>query len=323
LSASRPPRVALTGAGGFVGRRLAGRLAAWAGPGARLVALVRGSAAPEGFEPCVLDMADEAAVDTVIAELVPTHVVHLAAKSSVAAAEAAAARTWRTNVCGAVALATACARHAPDATVLCASSAEVYGRSFDDGPVDEDASLRPQNAYARSKAAAEALFADILPAGARLIVARPFNHSGAGQDERFVLPSFAAQIAAIEAGRQPPVMSVGNLDAERDFLHVDEVCDAYIRLLDVASALPARSAFNICSGTVHPIRFLLERMRKWASVPFEIRIDPTRLRASDIPRAAGRGDRLASATGLRPRSDIDALVTELLIDARTRSAAVL
>lgn len=311
-------RVLLTGAGGFVGRKLAQKLAGWAGSDARLFGLVRGSQAPECLEGRVVDVADEAALDAVIAEIVPTHVIHLAAQSSVAAAVEAVACTWRINLCGSVALAAACARHAPEATILYVSSAEVYGMSFNDGPAHEGVALRPQNPYARSKAAAEAVFADILPATSRLIVARPFNHSGTGQDERFVLPSFAAQIAAIEAGRQLPILTVGNLDVERDFLHVDAVCEAYVRLLDRAPSLKARSIFNVCSGTAYSIRTLLDLMLSHATIPVEVRVDPARMRANDIARASGSGDLLASATGFRPHTDIDALVAEVLDDARTR-----
>lgn len=308
--------VLLTGAGGFVGRRLAPHLAKWAGAGARLVALVRGSTAPEGFEARVVNLADEAAFDAVMGEVRPTIVIHLAAQSSVGAAAGASASTWRTNAFGSLALAASCASHAPEATVLYASSAEVYGTSFNIGPVGEDAELRPQNTYARSKAAAELVFNDVLDQRNRLVIVRPFNHSGAGQDERFVLPSFAAQVADIEAGRRPPVMNVGNLDAERDFLHVEEVCSAYIALLNEVDRLPKRSVFNVCSGRTQSIRSLLELMRERSRVPFAISIDPARMRTSDIPRAVGLGGRLATATGFEPKADIIKLVEELLDHAR-------
>ncbi len=313
--------ILVTGASGFVGRRLAPHLARWAGPDAQLTAMIIDSSPPQGFNAVHGDVADEAQVDAAIATLRPSLIIHLAAQSSVGASTANAAATWRTNFGGAFALATACARHVPDATVLFVSSSEVYGQSFRDGPASEETALRPQNPYARSKAAAEAAFADVLSPDNRLIVARPFNHTGAGQDERFVLPSFAAQIAAIEAGLQEPVIRTGNLDVERDFLHVDDVCRAYIALIEHADTLPKRSVFNICSGTAQPLRAILDMMRAKAKVGFEIVVDPARLRSNDIARAVGRCDTLIAATGYAPRTDMNALADELIGHFRSKIAA--
>ena len=115
----------------------------------------------------------------------------------------------------------------------------------------------PLNAYARAKAAAEAMLADVLPQSARLIVTRSFNHTGAGQDERFALPAFAAQIARIERGEKLPRLSVGNLSAQRDFLDVEDVVDAYLAA-DRCRGLPQRATFNIASGSAHAISDMLE-----------------------------------------------------------------
>jgi GDP-4-dehydro-6-deoxy-D-mannose reductase len=314
-----PVDILVTGAGGFVGRHLARHLLQSADPDARLTALLIDSDPPEGFDAVYADIADEAKVDAIVASLRPSLIVHLAAQASVGASASHAAGTWRTNVGGAYAMAAACARHVPDATVLFVSSGEVYGESFRDGPVTEETMLRPQNAYARSKAAAEAVFVDVLSPNNPLIVPRPFNHSGAGQDERFVLPSFAAQIAAIEAGIQPPVMHIGNLKVERDFLHVEDVCKAYIALIKLADRLPKRSVFNICSGTAHPLQSILGYMRSVARVPFDIVVDPARLRPNDIERAVGHCDKLVATIGTAPKSDPFVLADELLNYFRTRS----
>jgi GDP-4-dehydro-6-deoxy-D-mannose reductase len=94
------------------------------------------------------------------------------------------------------------------------------------------------------------------------VTVRPLNHTGAGQDERFVLPSFAAQIARIEAGVLAPNLRVGNVDVERDFLDVRDVIDAYLLILAQAESLPRRTLFNIASGQPRRIAELLDMMVK-------------------------------------------------------------
>jgi GDP-4-dehydro-6-deoxy-D-mannose reductase len=89
--------------------------------------------------------------------------------------------------------------------MLFVSSAEVYGASFRAGrPLDETAPLSPMNLYAATKAAAEMALVALIPRGLDLVRLRPFNHTGPGQSEAFVIPAFAGQIARIEAGRQKP-----------------------------------------------------------------------------------------------------------------------
>ena len=266
-----------------------------------------------------VDLTDAAAVDAFVARERPDAIVHLAGQASVGAAQAeAAAGTWAVNLGGTLNLALAVARHVPEATVLFASSSEVYGRSFGSAPIDEDATPEPANAYARSKLMAEQVLTQVLPATARLVVARPFNHTGAGQREDFVMPSFAGQIARIEAGRQAPVLQVGNLDARRDFLDVRDVVAAYIALLASSSRLPARFTCNIATGSARPMREMLETLRRLSRVPFSVEVDPARLRPSDIPFAAGCPDRLRDATGWTATFPLEATLSAVLDDARRR-----
>ena len=137
-----------------------------------------------------------------------------------------------------------------------------------------------------------------------------------------MLPSLAAQIAEIEAGVRPPRIEVGNLSAERDFLHVGDVCAAYLALLAAAPNLPPHSVFNVASGASHRIADLLEALRARARRPFEIVVDPARLRPSDIPLSVGVSDKLASETGWRPSVSIDDIVGSLLDHWRRTAASV-
>jgi GDP-4-dehydro-6-deoxy-D-mannose reductase len=317
-------RILLTGGSGFVGAHLAGRVAA-AWPDARRVMLARPgeTVAHPAFSVTTADLLDEAAIDRLVADLAPDLVLHLAGQASIGQAARAAEETWRVNFHGAFGLAAAVARHAPTAVVLFTSTAAAYGASFRDGALDEDAPLRPMDVYSRSKVAAESAMADVLGAGSRLVIARPVNHSGPGQRSRaFVLASFAAQIAEIEAGAEPRIR-VGDLSRARDFLDVRDVVDAYMRLVARAPAFPGGvSIFNIGSGQARTIASLLEEMRGMARRPFEVAVDPALLRPSstDIPVVACDASRLTAATGWRPNYSIAETLGALLEEWRAEIA---
>jgi GDP-4-dehydro-6-deoxy-D-mannose reductase len=313
--------VLLTGGTGFVGGHLSAALSV-RHPQAKLVFLCRPGEQPKRGDIRFLnaDLTDEASVDAVVAEVRPDLVLHLAAQASVDQAIGGAEQTWRVNFGGTMWLASAIARHCREATFLFVSSAEVYGASFRNGPVHEETRLMPLNVYARAKAAAEAMLVDVLPQSSQLIIARAFNHTGAGQDERFALPAFAAQIARIERGLQAPCLAVGNLSAERDFMDVEDVVDAYLRLIETPG-LPNPSTFNIASGNAYAVRDMLDRLRALARTSFEINLDPDRLRGPEIARAVGDASKLRTFTGWTPRRSVDDILSRLLDHWRERVAS--
>ena len=316
-------RILLTGASGFVGQRLAPALAAQLRPGARLVLAVRTPRSAGfdagGHEQIAFDLDHPAGVSEAIVSVRPDLVVHLAAQSSVGHSAEAAARTWRSNLCGSLALAAALAEAAPGCTLLFASSVEVYGLTFNDGTVTELSPLRPYSVYARSKAAAEAMFADVLPAGARLIVARPANHSGLEQGEAFVIPSFAAQVARVEQGTTSAIR-VGNLDAERDFLDVRDVVSAYLALLERAEALPLRNTFNIASGRTVRIGTILDRLRALSTAEIPVEQDPQRMRPNEVARTAIDATALNRAVGWTPQYMLNDMLPAILDLHRSHAA---
>jgi GDP-4-dehydro-6-deoxy-D-mannose reductase len=314
-------RILMTGASGFVGRRLAPALRA-AYPTAALATIARSpSETCPGWTTFCVDLADADGLNEAVGSWRPNLVVHLAAQSSVGQQAALAEATWRINSVGALNLARAIARTAPESMVFNVSTGEVYGSSFLNGPASETTPLSPHGAYARSKAAAEAIFEDLLPIESRLVTVRPLNHTGAGQHERFVLPSFAAQIARIEAGLVPPKLQVGNLGVERDFLDVRDVIDAYLLILAGAEALPRRAVFNVASGQPRRIGDLLDVMVRASTRPFDVEMDPARLRSAEIPRIVGDASAVRRHFGWIPKRSLDALVVELLTYWRTRISA--
>jgi GDP-4-dehydro-6-deoxy-D-mannose reductase len=311
-------RVLITGGGGFVGRYLIAALEEGL-TGADFICTTR----KEHIEDCTwftADLTAPSAVNACVREYRPDLVVHLAAQSSIGLSAGASVNTWRVNAGGAITLAEALARHSPYVTVLNVSSSEVYGQSFLDGPVTERAALRPISVYGRTKAVAESAFNDILPDTARLITVRPFNHTGPGQDERFVVPSLAAQISRIERDEQEPPLLVGNLDSHRDFLHVLDVVRAYVALIEHAGILPMRSVFNVASGDAVPISEILLRLRMMAKRPIAVEQDPQRIRPSDIPRAVGDALAIRAAVGWTPEVGLDQTLQDVLEAMRAMSS---
>lgn len=322
-------RILVTGINGFVGRHAAPAFVR-AFPDARLMGI--GRTAPAAPVPGIpappmayrdTDLADGAAVRDVIGAFRPTDVLHLAAASSVQQSEGARAGTWRANVGDLVTLAEAVADLAPGARFFFASTGEVYGRAFLDGcPVNEATPPQPAGTYARTKRVGEEVLTDILHGGGhRVVLMRPFNHSGPGQDERFVVPSFAAQIARIEAGVTPPVIAVGDLDARRDFLDVRDVVCAYVALVEKAEGLPGLSVFNIASGEARRIGDILEALRRLSRRPFDVRVAPERMRPSQIPVASGSAAALTAAIGWTPAVPWEDTLLSVLEDARRRVGA--
>ena len=287
-------RVLVTGAAGFVGRHLVPRLER---DGWDVIAADR-----------ELDVADAPTLEARVAESAPDAVVHLAAQSSVADSWRQAALTYRVNYLGARSLLEALRRRAPGARLLLVGSAGVYG-SLPPGspPFDETSPLRPVSPYARTKAAADLLGACYAARGLSVLRLRPFNHTGPGQSEGFALSSFARQLAEIEAGRREPELRVGNLDSVRDFLDVEDVVEAYVRLLEGGAAA---GAYNVASGVGTRIGELLERLIARSRARPRLRVEAERLRPVD--QIVGDAGRLRRATGWEPRMPLDTTLERLL-----------
>jgi GDP-4-dehydro-6-deoxy-D-mannose reductase len=221
----------------------------------------------------------------------------------------------RVNVLGTVAVLEAVRAHAPGARVVVASSAEVYGAVRAAGSaVPETAPLAPVSPYGASKVAAETAALQFHRAhGLDVVVARAFNAVGPGQSTDFALPGFAAQLAAIARGAGPPVLRVGNLDAERDLTDVRDVARAYALLVERGEP---GSVYNVCSGGAVSIRAALDALIRASGLEVRVEVDPMRLRPADAPRLVGDPAKLAAATGWRPEVPLERTLADLLDAAR-------
>lgn len=312
---SSASRILVTGGQGFVGRALVPKLQqAWPLAEIMITSRSRSSKQAQGaVRVATLDIRDTQATKLLVQCYQPEMVVHLAAQANVGLSFQQPELTWQTNLHGSLNLFAALEQHTPQATLLVISSSDIYGASFaSQQALDENALLQPQNPYAASKAAMD-LAAGALARTSQLKVlrARAFNHTGPGQDEGYVLPAFAAQIARIEA-QQEDILKVGNLDAERDFLHVDDVAEAYVQLLMHAQHLNSGEIFNICSGQAHSVQSLLDQLLSLATQKIQPVADPARMRPSDLHRVQGCATKLKEATGWHPSKSISQTLEDLL-----------
>jgi GDP-4-dehydro-6-deoxy-D-mannose reductase len=298
-------RIWVTGAEGFVGRHVCPALAA-AFPGAEILTTR-------------VDVTDRDAVFAFVESSRPDVCLHLAGIAAIGAALMDPARCWAVNLFGTMNVAEAILAAVPDCRMIFISSAEVYGGSFKEGAaLDESALLRPMNLYAASKAAAEMALMAAVPKGLRLLRLRPFNHTGAGQSEAFVVPAFAGQIARIEAGLAPPVIHVGALTPERDFLDVRDVAAAYVAAVARFDAIV--EVINIASGQGVAVGRVLEMLLAQARVPVEVREDPARLRKVEIARAVGDAGLAARVLGWAPKFGLAETLQTVLAQSRVACA---
>jgi GDP-4-dehydro-6-deoxy-D-mannose reductase len=309
--------VLVTGASGFVGPHLARALAA---RGARVTGLAvappPAGLALDGWH--TADVLDAASVARVIAAEPPAAVVHLAGQSSAARSFEQPVETFRLNVIGTWNLLEAMRAHAPSARTLIVGSGEVYGALPSGTRAAEDTPFNPVSPYGLSKAAADALAELHARAhGLDVVRTRSFGHTGPGQESRFVVPSFARQIAAIERGAEP-VLRVGNLEVSRDLTDVRDIVRAYVLLLERGRA---GEAYNVCRGVTVRLADMLRMLAERSRVPLRIEVDPARVRAADVAWLSGDPTKLERDTGWRAEIAFERTLDDVLEEWRGRPAA--
>jgi GDP-4-dehydro-6-deoxy-D-mannose reductase len=287
----------VTGGAGFAGRHV--------------LDLLPGAVAPSREE---VELLDPQAVRAAVRDAAPEVVWHLAALASVGRSWEAPGETLSENVSMTVNLLEAVRLEAPEATVVLISSGEIYGPP-ERLPVDEQAPLRPQNPYAVSKAACDLLGGQYADAhGMRVVRLRPFNHSGPGQSDDYVIGTLTRQVAEAEAaGSDEALVRTGNPDSARDFSDVRDVARAYVLAAGIE-----HGAYNVASGRAVSVRELIELVRGAARIPVRHEVDPARVRAHDVPEVRGSAELLRAATGWEPEIPLERTVADTLDAWRAR-----
>lgn len=313
-------RILVTGAGGFVGRCLIRELCAAGYASSELHAVTLGaSELPAGVGHMhVCDLRQSTNVDTLIRTVQPTGIIHLAAVALPEQARQDPSAAWDVNFTSVRLLGQAILAHVPEAVMVFAGSSESYGASFNltDGPIDEFAGLRPITPYAATKAAADVALGQMRYDGLNVVRFRAFNHTGPGQSPDYVVAGFAQQIAQIRAGLAPPVIRVGNLNAERDFLDVRDVVVAYRLALEVRLDPRSEAVFNLASSQPRSIRSILDTLVEISAVDVTIETDAARMRNNDVPRTWGAIARAERELGWTPRVAFDQTLADTLKFAR-------
>jgi nucleoside-diphosphate-sugar epimerase len=228
----------------------------------------------------------------------PDRVFHLAALS-----RGDETNLRRVNLDGTVHLLNAVEALAPHARVLLVGSAAEYGTlGPSDLPVTELHPCRPVSAYARSKHDAVRAGLERAALGAHIVVARPFNIIGAGVPEELVVGALIGRMREALAGPGEAVVRVGNLDARRDFVDVQDVVDSYVTMIDGDSW---GEVFNICSNKSWSIRDVAERLCRLAERPIRLEVDPALFRAQEVPAIFGSGAKALERFGFAPRVSLD------------------
>jgi len=299
-------RVFVTGASGFVGLWLQRELAA----GGHEVVAAPG--------PQELDITDHAGLADWLADC-PDAVVHLAGMAFAPDAGSNPSEAFRVNVGGTIAIFEALRELGVRPSVLVAGSSDVYGTPRpDDLPLREGAPLSPQQPYAISKAAQEAV---AIEAGVRwrfpIVVTRSFNHTGPGQRPVFVVPAMARRVVAVQRG-EATIIRAGNVHVRRDIGDVRDVVRAYRLLLEALVGGRLGSVpivVNVATGRAETIGSLIEGLCELAGIAATVQVDPALVRADDPPELRGDASLLTRLTGWLPEIPLRQTLAEVLAEA--------
>lgn len=251
--------------------------------------------------PLRADLSNPVQIEVEVAQAQPDAVVHLAAISYVAHADASA--LYATNTVGTTNLlaAVAALRKLPRC-VLLASSANVYG-NCNSSPIAETQAPAPVNHYAMSKLAMEHMartYADRLP----LIITRPFNYTGAGQAPQFLIPKLVSHFA-----RKAGQIELGNLHVEREFNDVRMLCEAYLQLLEKGLA---GHTYNVCSGQPFTLLQVIATLEEITGHHIHVKVNPAFVRPNEVHRLCGSPDKLQAAVGPLPVYDLAQTLQSIL-----------
>jgi len=304
-------KVLVTGANGFVGRNVVNRLL---GDGDTVIAAV-GPGAPVSpatgtMQTVSLDVSNDVSLRASVATPVDA-VIHLAAVALSRAADRDPALAWKVNAEGAGKLAAtvaqAAVRWGTQPRFVLASTADVY--AWQQRPIKEEDCVQPTTAYGWSKLGAELAVQQVARCtDLQVIIARPFPHSGAGQDENFWIPARSRLLKHVKRSGGVAV-PVGDLTAVRDYLHVDDVAEAYALLLKLGTP---GEVYNIATGREVTLDEIHTRLEQLLGFVPKREIDGSQIRREARPYLVGDATKLRTATGWEPRRSLDDILRDVL-----------
>ena len=297
-------RALITGGNGFVGRHLQAHLESL-GDSVSILDLP-------------LDITDYQAVRAVVADVQPDAIYHLAALSHVGTSWTNPSAVVDVNVAGTTNVLSAAREVVPAATVLFVSSADVYGpRTPQEMPLGEATEPRPTSPYAASKLAGE-IFAQqaVRGFGQRVIIARPFNHVGPGQNASFFIPGITSRMVSATQNAATDI-AVGNLTSRRDFTDVRDVVRAYRLLVERGVA---GEVYVIASGRDVMMQDVADELRQLVNPALRFVEDPALLRPVDVPLLRGDASKLEAATGWRPEISWSETLADIVADVTNAPA---
>jgi GDP-4-dehydro-6-deoxy-D-mannose reductase len=304
----------VTGAEGFAGSHLVEYLLA---QGEEVIALVLQDEKPPNLAHLLsrvdlqpADVCDRERVFQLLRDARPQRIYHLAAMSSPADSFRDPRFTYEVNFVGTLNLLAAWRKLELDCRFLYVSSADVYGLAeAKDLPLREDAPLRPASPYAGSKAAAEFLALQFSAGyGLPIVRVRPFNHTGPRQSDAFVCSSLARQVVEIDAGSRPPAVTLGNVDARRDFSDVRDIVRGYHLLLEKGEP---GEVYQLCSGRAVSISDILRMLTLSALTPIRVEVDESKVRVQDARELVGDFSKAQRAVGWVPEYALETTLQDL------------
>ena len=321
-SVAKIKKVLITGIGGFVGSHLADFILKEF-PQIQVLGLIRWWEPKDNINHildkitlCYGDLTDMPSLEKLLADHQPDVIFHMAAQSYVDFSFLAPITTLETNIVGTANLLEAVKKLkftlGYDPVVHIASSSEVYGQVEENEiPIKENNPFRPASPYAVSKVGEDMLsFQYWLSWKIKTIRTRMFTHTGPRRGEVFVESNFAKQIASIEAGLQPAVVKVGNLESIRTFLDIKDALRAYWLLV---TKCPPGEVYNIGGVETMTVGEMLKKLLKLSTVKnISVEVDPARLRPSDVTLQIPCIDKFVVATGWKPEIKFEKTLEDLL-----------